>query len=99
MFILLYIPETLVWVATINRGVPFGVQMAWLSNNNTGIPFDRMRVAPVTHWAVTHGTGLPETLKGQPATVYGDDWVTMGWPLTVTRGFVTVGCACPAWAH
>src|SRR5439155_25317382 len=35
----------------------------------------------------------------QPATTYGDVISTVGWPLTVTRGLGTVGCACPACEH
>jgi len=34
--------------------------------------------------------------KAHPATRYGDVINTVGWPLTVTRGFGTVGVACPA---
>jgi hypothetical protein len=44
-----YMPITLIWVITINKGVPLGTQIAWLSINNTGIPLDNMRVAAVTH--------------------------------------------------
>jgi hypothetical protein len=53
-------------VAVINVGVPLGMHTAWLSNNNTGIPVEKIRVAPIVHWAVTHGTGAPATLKRQP---------------------------------
>ena len=82
------------------RGVPFGVHIAWLSINKTGIPFDITRVAPLTHCAVTQGMGLPAgVVNGQPATVCGEGCITIGWPLTVTRGLVTVGWACPACAH
>jgi hypothetical protein len=66
---MLYIPFTRTWVATIDTGVPFGAQTAWLSWSSTGMPIERTRTAPVTHCAVTHGTGDPETLKGQPAIV------------------------------
>ena len=59
-------------------GVPFGAQIAWLSNNNTGIPPTKTRVAAVTHWPVTHGTGDPETLNGHPATAYGAGIVATG---------------------
>ena len=70
--------------------------MAWLSSNKTGMPFDKIRVEPVTQLAVTHGLGAPETLNGHPATTYGAGCITMGWPLTNTLGLVTVGWACPA---
>jgi len=77
------------------RGVPVGAQIAWLSISSTGIPFDKTRVAPLTHCAVTQG---PPAGGGnvQPAMTYGAGSVTMGWPLTNTRGFGAVGCACPA---
>ena len=79
MFIIkVYIPVTRVWVARIMSGVPFGAQMAWLSSNKTGMPFDKIRVAPVTQLAVTHGLGAPETLNGHPATTYGAGCITMG---------------------
>jgi hypothetical protein len=65
-----YIPVTLVWVIVISSGVPLGAQMAWLSNSNTGIPLEVMRVAAVTHWAVTHGSGLPTgVVNGHAAIV------------------------------
>src|SRR3954469_6766694 len=61
------IAVTRVWVARISSGVPFGAQTAWLSSKINGWPFEVTRVAAVTHWAVTQGTGAPETLNGQPA--------------------------------
>jgi len=71
--------------------------MAWLSSNNSGCPFEVTLVAAVTNCAVTHG---PLAAGGggsaQPATTYGEAMVTVGCPLTSTRGFTTVGCACPA---
>jgi hypothetical protein len=74
-----------------------GAQMAWLSSKSSGTPFDKTRVAEVTHCAVTQG---PLAAGGggsvQPATTYGLARVTVGWPLTITRGLGTVGCACPA---
>jgi hypothetical protein len=94
-----HIPVTLVCVARIITGVPFGAQTAWLSNNKTGIPLEVTLVAAVTHWAVMQGLGAPEILNGHPATINGAGRVTMGCPLTITRGFVTVGWACPACAH
>ena len=85
---------------TMTSGVPVGAQIAWLSSNRSGCPLDVTRVAPVIHWAVTQG---PLAAGGggsvQPATTYGVASVTVGWPLTVTRGFGTVGCAWPPWAH
>jgi len=44
--------------------------------------------------AVTHGP-LPAGGggKAQPATTYGPVIVTVGCPITVTRGLGTVGCA------
>lgn len=68
-----------------------GAQMAWLSSSKTGKPLESMRVAPVTQLAVTHGLGAPETLNGQPATMYGVGCITIGWPFTKTLGLVTVG--------
>lgn len=67
------------------------MHVAWLSISNTGIPFDKTLVAATVHCAVTHGTGEPDTLNGQPATAYGAACVTIGWPLTSTRGFGAVG--------
>ena len=52
-------------------GVPFGTQTAWLSISTTGWPFENTRSAATTHCPVTHGTGPPLTLNGQPATAYG----------------------------
>jgi hypothetical protein len=65
------IPCTLVWVAVMVTGVPFGAQTAWLSWSRTGAPRERTRVAPLTHCATTHGAGAPETVKGHPVTVCG----------------------------
>ena len=72
-------------------GVPFGVQTARLSVSTTGWPFDITRVAATTHWAVTQG----RPLTGHPAMRYGVVIVTMGCPLTSTRGFGAVGVAMP----
>lgn len=81
--------------ATIGiSGVPFGAQIAWLSISTSGCPLLVTRVAATIHWAVMHGLGATGT-NGQPATTYGAVIVTVGWPLTSTRGFGTVGCACP----
>jgi hypothetical protein len=76
------------------RGVPVGTHTAWLSSNSSGWPFEVTRVEPVTNWAVTQG---PFAAGGggneQPAMTYGLVIATVGWPLTSTRGFGTVGCA------
>ena len=79
--------------------MPFGAQIAWLSISTNGCPLEVTRVAATIHCAVTHGTGPPLTLNGQPATTYGAAIVTVGWPLTSTRGFGTVGCAWPPCAQ
>ncbi|MBX3234566.1 MAG: hypothetical protein KF814_00320 [Nitrospiraceae bacterium] len=90
----------LVWVIVTINGVAVGVHIAWLSSNNSGCPFDVTLVDAVTNCAVTQG---PLAAGGggnaQPATTYGLEIATVGWPLTVTRGFGTVGCACPACEH
>jgi len=69
-----------------------GAHIAWLSNNSNGCPFEVIRVAAVTNCAVTHG---PFAAGGggnaHPATTYGAPNVTVGWPLTNTRGLTTVG--------
>jgi hypothetical protein len=46
------------------------------------------------YWAVTHGP-FPAIGGGiaQPATTHGPESGTVGIPVTVTRGFGTVGCA------
>jgi hypothetical protein len=76
----------------MTSGVPVGAQTAWLSCKSTGKPFDVILKALVTHCAVTQGPlPLGGGGKGQPATAYGAAFITMGWPLTVTRGLVTVG--------
>src|SRR5829696_5102822 len=97
MFILSHIPLARTCVARVSNGVPVGAQMAWLSSKSSGTPLDKTRVAEVTHCAVTQG---PLAAGGggsvQPATTYGLARVTVGWPLTITRGLGTVGCACPA---
>jgi hypothetical protein len=88
-----HVAVTLVCVATIASGVPFGAHTARLSRSTRGWPSDSTRVAPVTQVAVTHGDGAPLTLNAQPATAYGAVMVTAGWPLTETRGVGAVGCA------
>jgi hypothetical protein len=61
--------NTFVWVANIKRGVPVGAQIDWLSNSRSGCPFEKTRVAPTNHCAVTQGP-LPAMGGGmaQPAT-------------------------------
>jgi hypothetical protein len=73
------VPVTRVWVATMMRGVPVGVQIAWLSSSSSGWPFDVTRVAAVIHCAVTHGP-FPAVGGGsaQPAMTYGPGIVTVG---------------------
>ena len=92
-----HIPLARTCVARVSNGVPVGAQMAWLSSKSSGTPLDKTRVAEVTHCAVTQG---PLAAGGggsaQPAMTYGFARVTVGWPLTITRGLGTVGCACPA---
>jgi len=83
---------TRVCVITISSGIPVGAQMAWLLCTTSGCPLDNTRVVPVTHTAVTQG---PLAAGGggsaHPATTYGAVISTVGWPLTDTRGFGTVG--------
>jgi hypothetical protein len=43
----------------------------------TGAPPAKTRVAPTTHWALTHG-GLGTLESAQPATTYGVASVTIG---------------------
>ena len=80
--------------------MPVGAQVAWLSCNNTGCPLEVTRVAALTNCAVTQG---PLAAAGggnvQPAIAYVVGSVTIGWPLTNTRGLGAVGVACPAWEH
>src|SRR5688500_12529513 len=87
-------------VATMVVGVPVGAQTAWLLCTRRGCPFETTRVVPTSHCAVTQG---PLAAGGggnvHPATTYGAASVTVGCPLTVTRGFGTVGCAWPACVH
>jgi hypothetical protein len=74
------------------NGVPVGVQMAWLLCTINGCPFDKTRVVPTSHCAVTHGPFAPGGGgSAQPATTYGAASVTVGWPLTNTRGLGAVG--------
>src|SRR5262245_48414619 len=78
-----HVPVTLTCVAAMISGVPFGAQIAWLSSSSNGWPLEVTRVAAVTHCAVTHGDGAPETLNAQPATTYGAAIITVGWPPTI----------------
>jgi hypothetical protein len=91
---------TRVWVMAIINGVPVGAQIAWLLCTTSGWPLDMTRVVPINHCAVTHGPfAVGGGGKVHPATTYGAVVNTVGWPLTVTRGFGAVGCACPACKH
>jgi hypothetical protein len=88
---------TRIWLATISTGVPVGAQIAWLSKHSSGCPLDVTRVAAVTNWALMQG---PLAAGGggnaQPAISHGPGMATVGCPLTITRGFGIVACACPA---
>jgi hypothetical protein len=78
-------------------GVPVGVQVARLSCRRTGSPPALTRVAAVVHCAEMHFGVDPGEL--QPETVYVELWVTIFWPLTLTREFDTAGRAWPACEH
>lgn len=83
-----------------SSGVPVGAHIAWLSINKNGCPFEVMRVEPVVYCAVTHGPFAPGGGGNvQPAITYGAVINTVGCPHTNTRGFTTVGVACPACEH
>jgi hypothetical protein len=73
-------------------GVPVGAQIAWLENTSNGWPKEVTRVEPTVNCAVTHGP-LPAGGGGKahPATTQGALSVTVGCPLTSTRGLGTVG--------
>jgi hypothetical protein len=86
---------TRVCATTGSSGVAFGTQIAWLSISTSGWPLDKTRKAATAHCAVTQGTGPPATLNGQAAITYGAVMMTVGWPLTSTRGFGAVGVAMP----
>jgi hypothetical protein len=76
--------------------------MAWLLCTSTGRPIEVTRSEAVggSHSATTQG---PLATGGggnaQPATVHGAPTVMIGMPMTVTRGFGTVGSTMPPWAH
>src|SRR5689334_17572723 len=88
---------TRIWLATISSGVAVGAHIAWLSKQSSGCPLEVTRIEPLTNCAVTQG---PLAAGGggnaQPAITQGADRLTVGCPLTVTRGLGTVACACPA---
>lgn len=92
--------ETRVCVTAMINGVPVGAQVDVLLCTTNGCPFDRTRVVPLDHSAVTHG---PLPLGGggsaQPATTYGGVINTVGMPFTSTRGLGAVGWACPPCEH
>jgi hypothetical protein len=95
-----YVAVARVWVPVMMSGVPVGAQMAWLANTSNGWPLEVTRVAAVTHCAVTQGPlAAGGGGRAHPATTYGVLIATVGCPLTVTRGFGTVGCACPPCAQ
>ncbi len=77
-------------------GVPVGAQIEVLLWTSRGWPFDVTLVVPLSHCPVTHG---PLAAGGggrtQPAITYGEVISTLGAPPSVTRGFGTVGVACP----
>jgi hypothetical protein len=87
-------PVTRVWVPLIKRGVPVGTQVAWLSISKTGAPSEVTRVAKLINCAVTQG---PPATGGRvhPATAYGLSFVTIGCPITITRGLGARGVAWP----
>jgi len=91
-----HVPVARTWVAVMRRGVPVGVQIAWLSRSRRGTPPEETRTADVVHVAVTHGP-FPTIGGGiaQPATAYGAARVTAGCPETSTRGVGAVGSAGP----
>ena len=74
--------------------------MPTLLKITSGWPLDVTRTEPTVHMPVMHGPLA--TIGGgrvQPTTAYGGAMVTVGCPITVTRGLGTVGCACPPWEH
>src|SRR5260370_37275376 len=100
MFIGPQIAVARVCVAAMMSGVPVGAPTAMLLRITNGWPLDVTRTEPTVHCPVTQG---PFAAGGggnaQPATTYGAAIVTVGCPMTVTRGFGTVGCACPPGDH
>jgi hypothetical protein len=88
------------WVTRMSSGVPVGAQMDVLLCTTNGCPFESTLVVPLSHCPVTQGPFAPGGGGNvQPATTYGAMIKVVGWPLTVTQGFGTVGVACPAWEH
>jgi len=75
-------------------------QVDTLSKSKTGIPIEVTRTAAVTQVANTQGP-LPAGGGGiaHPATTWGEDWIAMGMPETVTRGSGTIGMAFPPCMH
>src|SRR6195952_3846898 len=92
------VASTRVCAATGSIGLPVGTQVDEPANVASGAPPASTRVAPVSHWPVTHG-GLDDPVSAQPAIAYGLAMVTTGWPLDVTRGNGVTGGARPAWGH
>jgi hypothetical protein len=81
-------------------GVPVGAHTDVLDWHNRGCPFDNTRVVPVIQVPVTQG---PFAAGGggnaQPAIAYTEVTSTLGAPPRSTRGFGTVGVACPPCEH
>jgi hypothetical protein len=75
------------------------MQMARLSVNKSGDPFEVILAAALTQLAVRQADGMVPIRKAQPAMVNGNFTVTVGKPLTSTRGFKTAGCAWPPCEH
>ena len=87
-------------VITIIKGVPVGAHIAWLLCTTSGWPLESTRTLPISQFAVTQGPlATVGGGKVQPAIRYGPAMVTVGWPLTMTRGLGMVGVAWPPWAQ
>src|SRR5271165_5255593 len=83
-----------------SSGVPVGAQRDWLSSKTNGWPIEVTRTDPTMYCAVMQGPlAAGGGGKAQPATTCGEVSGMVGMPDTVTRGFTSVGWACPAWAH
>lgn len=78
--------------------MPLGAQTATPLKMASGVPFEVTRVVPTVHIPVTQGPGAGGT-SGHPATAHGPAIVAVGWPLTMTLGFGTVGMAWPPCEH
>ena len=78
---------------TGSSGVPVGTQIETPVMIATGCPFENTRVAPTTHWPVTHGPLPAAARTAHPATAYGAAIVAIGMPETNTDVLGTVGIA------